>query len=122
MNNNYLKFFLSVTFCLNLFLGYYFVYNFFFKKPDKVDDNTELQNLINQKEIKIAELDKINKEKQIVIDSLLTKNNEDEKITSTLKQKINQNKKDESKITTPKTRINNSDDAELISELSAEEY
>jgi len=122
MKNNYLKFLLSVTFCLNLFLGYYFVYNFFFKKPDKVDDNTELQNLINQKETKIEELDKINKEKQIVIDSLLAKNNEDEKTTITLKQKINQNKKDETKITTPKTRINNSDDAELISELSAEEF
>jgi hypothetical protein len=120
MSNNYLKFILSISFSLNLFLGYYFVYTFFFKKEN--DKAEYFENLINQKEEKIVELDKVNKKNELLIDSLLNKNDEEVKIVNTLTDKINKNKKDEKTINTPKTRINNADDAALISELSTEEF
>ena len=113
MTNNYLKFLLSITFCLNLFLGYYFVYTFFFKKEENNDD------LISQKEAKIQELDKINKEKQILIDSLQTQIDKTEQNTIVIKEKIKDNKNEEKNI---KTRINNMDDATLIRELTNEQF
>jgi len=113
MSNSYLKFLLSVAFCLNLFLGYYFVYTFFFKKEENNDD------LISQKEAKIQELDKINKEKQILIDSLQTQIDKTEQNTIVIKEKIKDNKNEEKNI---KTRINNMDDATLIRELSNEQF
>ena len=119
MTSNYLKFLLTVSFCLNLFLGYYFVYDYFFK-VENTDEKLEI--LINQKESKIKQLDKTNKEKELVIDSLENVIVKTEKNSLTLKEKIKENKKDEKVVKTRRVRINNSDDAALLSELSAEEF
>jgi hypothetical protein len=117
MTSNYLKFLLTVSFCLNLFLGYYLIYNFFIKKQEINNDY-----IIKEKELKIEELDKINKEKELVIDSLENVIVKTEKNSLTLKEKIKENKKDEKVVKTRRVRINNSDDAALLSELSAEEF
>jgi hypothetical protein len=109
------KFLLSVSFCLNLFLGYYFVYKLFFEKKENND------NLINKKEIKIIELDKINKEKQLVIDSLEIEINKMNKKTTLLDEKIRRNKKYEETIKIRRIRVNNDDDTALIRELSEQQ-
>lgn len=119
MNSNYLKFLLSVSVCLNLFLGYYFVYTFFFKKIENNDD--KLNNIITEKEAKIEQLDKINLEKQLLIDSLEIEINKTNGKTTVVEEKIKQNKEDEKNIKIRRDRVNNDDDAALIRELSNQE-
>jgi septal ring factor EnvC (AmiA/AmiB activator) len=116
MSSNYLKFLLTVCLCLNLFLGYYFIYNFFLKKQENNDDNT-----IKEKELKIEQLDKINKEKQLLIDSLQIEINKTDEKSIAVEEKIKQNKNDEKNIKIRRNRVNNDDDAALIRELSEQE-
>ena len=112
MSNNYLKFLLSIAFCLNLFLGYYFVYDFFIKKENNDD---EYKTLLTDKENKIESLDKVNKKNQKIIDSLNTENTKNETKVLVIRNKIKQNKKDEQII---RDNINNMDADSVYRELS----
>jgi hypothetical protein len=116
MTSNYLKFLITLSFCLNLFLGYYFIYNFFLKKQEINNDY-----IIKEKELKIEELDKINKEKQCLIDSLQIEINKTGEKSIAVEEKIKQNKNDEKIIKIRRDRVNNDDDNALIRELSEQQ-
>jgi hypothetical protein len=114
MNNNYLKFLLSISFCLNLFLGYYAIYSFFFKKTN----NEFYQEIINEKENLIYNLEKENKKRDLKIDSLHKVNQDIIVKNNNIVLKINKNKKDEKII---RDNINDMDANALLRELSETE-
>lgn len=116
MTLNYAKFLLSVSFVLNMFLGYYFFYSETHKESE---DKSYLYDEITNKEKNIVSLRNSIKIKDIKIDSLLSLNTKIEVKSSDLREKIKISKKDEKDI---HTRITNIDDATLIRELSNEEF